>query len=148
MTGPVTKKSVIAKALSKYDAERLSELLIGATATADAQMTLKAFAGRLACSVNKESPKDRQRIELIEEVLALCSLVTTDNDVLVIDHAPVALFSPAHLAICLAAVVDNKSARRALENDIDSPTYGDIVAIALGRDWITASESPVDWVPL
>lgn len=148
MTGPVTKKSVIAKALAKYDAERLSELLIGATTAADAQTALKAFAERLASSFNKESPKDRQRIELADEVLALCSLVTTDSDRIAVDYAPVARYSPAHLAICLAAVVDNESARHALEGCIEDPWYGEIAAIAVGRDWITAPESPVDWVPL
>lgn len=154
MFSAITKKSVIVKALSKVRLTVLAELLTEGAKTADGEHALRALAKRLTDTIVTITPKDKEQLDSAAEIVALCSLVTTDDNLLAMSWM-CADYSKIALAVCLAVVADTEQGARALRDKTkdkspESPIceLADAVAIALGKSWIHAPDSPDDWLPL
>lgn len=151
MFSAITKKSVIVKALSKVGLTVLAELLMEGANTVDGWHALRDLAKRLTDSIVTITQKDREQLDKATEIIALCSLVTTDDDRLAMGWM-CANYSKTALAVCLAVVADTEQGALVLRDKIKDAAledeYADAVAIALGNSWIHAPESPDDWIPL
>lgn len=151
MFSAITKKSVIVKALTKTPSPLLAALLSDAANTIDGQRALEALAKRLTESIDTIAPKDKEQAEMAAEIVALCSLFTTDEPWIALNLWNAARYSKTALAVCLAVTADTEQGSRMLLKLInETEPDGNLsyaATVALGKRWILAPESAADWVP-
>lgn len=149
MTSAITKKSVVAMALSRISSCALAEALLIAANTADGKAAIVGLAEKLALS--SADPEALGKADLATEIVALCSLVTTNDDRLAAQSWMYESYSKRALSICLAVAADTVQGSRVLLDSLSgdcSENVRDAICIALGKRWILASDGDADGIPL
>lgn len=142
MTSAITKKSVVAMALSRISSDAIAEALWLAANTEDGKAAIVGLAEKVVSSSADLEPTGKT--ELATEIVALCSIVTTDDERLAAQSWMYAVYSKRALSICLAVAADTVQGSRALLDSLSgdcSENVRDAICIALGKRWILARDA-------